>query len=85
MLYLDRTAELQQDENLGCSGIMGVDPVALPWAVLALETDIKAGEASWRLVGAYATATDALSAAPPGERIVMLGAFQPLQLPEAAD
>ncbi|HTZ79087.1 MAG TPA: hypothetical protein VMC10_14315 [Stellaceae bacterium] len=85
MLYLERTAELQQDENLGCSGIMGVDPVALPWAVLALDADIKAGEAGWRLFGAYRTATAALGAAPAGERIVMLGAYRPVQLPEAAD
>ncbi len=85
MLYLERTAELQQDDNLVCSGIMGVDPVALPWAVLTLDTDISAGEAGWRLVSAYASATEALRAAPRGERIIMLGSFRPVQLPEAAD
>lgn len=85
MLYLDRTAELQQDNNLVCSGIMLVDPVALPWAVLTLDADVRAGEAGWRLVGAYATATAALKAVPAGERIVMLGSFRPLQMPEAAD
>jgi hypothetical protein len=85
MLYLDRTVELQQDDNLVCSGIMTVNPMKMPWALLELDTDIAAAEAGWRLVGAYATATDALKAAPRGERIVMLGSFRPLQLPEAAD
>ena len=85
MLYLERTAELQQDDNLVCSGIMGVNPIALPWAMLTLETDVSAAEAGWRLVSAYASATEALRAVPPGEQIIMLGSFRPLQLPEAAD
>lgn len=59
--------------------------MALPWAVLTLDTDISAGEAGWRLVSAYASATEALRAAPRGERIIMLGSFRPVQLPEAAD
>ena len=61
MLYLTKTAHAQADESIDCSGIAAIDARVRPWALLRLNEDA-AAEAAWRLVGAYATETDALAA-----------------------
>jgi hypothetical protein len=61
MLYMARTAHLQKDESIRCEGVAEADAEAMPWALLAL-TRAAGDDPGWRLVGTYASETEALSA-----------------------
>lgn len=61
MLYMAKTAHLQEDESIRCEGIAEADAEATPWALLAL-TRADADDPGWRLVGTYASEAAALSA-----------------------
>jgi hypothetical protein len=61
MLYMAKTAHLQEDESIRCDGVAEADAEATPWALLAL-TGEAGDERGWRLVGTYASETAALSA-----------------------
>jgi len=62
MLYMTKTADLQADESIDCTGIAEVDAAKKPWALLVLDEDAAAAEAGWRLVGTYAVESDAVAA-----------------------
>ena len=61
MLYMARTAHLQEDESIRCDGVAEADAEATPWALLAL-TRADGDDPGWRLVGTYPTETAALAA-----------------------
>ena len=61
MLYMARTAHLQEDESIQCDGVAEADAEATPWALLAL-TSAAVDYPAWRLVGTYANETAALAA-----------------------
>lgn len=61
MLYMARTAHLQEDESISCDGVANADAEARPWAILAL-TSAASHDRGWRLVGTYTSETAALSA-----------------------
>jgi hypothetical protein len=61
MLYMARTAHLQEDPSIWCAGVAEVDAATNPWALLALAASA-AGHDRWRLVGTYASETEALVA-----------------------
>ncbi len=61
MLYMARTAHLQEDESIRCDGVAEADAEATPWALLAL-THAAGDDPGWRLVGTYASETAALAA-----------------------
>ena len=61
MLYMARTAHLQEDESIQCDGVAEADAEARPWALLAL-TSAATDDPTWRLVGTYANETAALAA-----------------------
>jgi hypothetical protein len=61
MLYMARTAHLQEDQSIRCEGVAEADAEAMPWALLAL-TRAAGDEPGWRLVGTYASETEALAA-----------------------
>lgn len=61
MLYMAKTAHLQEDESIRCDGISEADAKVTPWALLAL-TRADADDPGWRLVGTYASEAAALAA-----------------------
>jgi len=61
MLYMARTAHLQADRSIRCAGVAEVDAATSPWALLALAASV-AGHDRWRLIGTYASETEALAA-----------------------
>jgi hypothetical protein len=61
MLYMAKTAHLQEDESIWCDGIAEADAEATPWALLAL-TRAVGDDPGWRLVGTYASEEGALAA-----------------------
>jgi hypothetical protein len=62
MLYMAKTAHVQADARIDCTGIAEIDASIKPWALLVLAEDSAVGESGWRLVGAYATERAALAA-----------------------
>jgi hypothetical protein len=63
MLYMARTAHLQEDESIRCDGVAEADAEATPWALLALTSRAAASnDPGWRLVGTYPSETAALTA-----------------------
>lgn len=62
MLYMTKTADLQADESIDCTGIAEVDAAKKPWVLLVLEEDAAAADAGWRLVGSYVAESDAVAA-----------------------
>lgn len=61
MLYMARTAHLQEDESICCAGVAEADAEATPWALLAM-TRAAGDDRGWRLVGTYTSETEALAA-----------------------
>ena len=61
MLYMARTAHLQEDASIRCDGVAEADAEAKPWALLAL-TRAAEDDPGWRLVGTYESETAALAA-----------------------
>jgi|SRR5690242_17159978 hypothetical protein len=61
MLYMAKTAHLQEDESVRCDGLSEADAQATPWALLAL-TRAAVDDPGWRLVGTYASEAAALAA-----------------------
>ena len=61
MLYMAKTAHLQEDDSVLCEGLSEADAVATPWALLAL-TRVDVDDPGWRLVGTYASEGAALAA-----------------------
>ncbi|MGH7124877.1 MAG: hypothetical protein ACREFI_10930 [Stellaceae bacterium] len=62
MLYMARTAHLQEDVSIRCAGVAEADAEATPWALLALTSRAPGNDAGWRLVGTYPSETAALAA-----------------------
>lgn len=62
MLYMARTAHLQEDVSIRCDGVAEADPEATPWALLALTSRAAGNDPGWRLVGTYPSETAALAA-----------------------
>jgi hypothetical protein len=62
MLYMARTAHIQEDESIRCEGVAEADAAARPWALLALTEREAGGDRGWRLVGTYPDESSALSA-----------------------
>lgn len=61
MLYMAKTAHLQEDDSVRCEGLSEADAAAMPWALLAL-TRVDADDPGWRLVGTYASEDAVLAA-----------------------
>lgn len=61
MLYMARTAHLQEDASIRCDGVAEADAEATPWALLAM-TRADEDDPGWRLVGTYESETAALAA-----------------------
>jgi hypothetical protein len=61
MLYMAKTAYLQEDDSVRCEGLSEADAEAKPWALLAL-TRAADDDPGWRLVGTYASESAALAA-----------------------
>ena len=62
MLYMAKTAHLQEDESIRCDGVAEADAEATPWALLALTSHAAGDDPEWRLVGTYSSETAALAA-----------------------
>jgi len=62
MLYMARTAHLQEDESISCDGVANADAQTRPWALLALTASTGSRDRGWRLVGTYTSESAALSA-----------------------
>ena len=62
MLYMARTEHLQADESIRCEEVAAADAATKPWAILAWIRSDPDDDAAWRLVGTYASETDALTA-----------------------
>ena len=62
MLYMARTEHLQADESIRCEEVAAADAATKPWAILAWIRSDPDDDPAWRLVGTYASETDALTA-----------------------
>lgn len=61
MLYMARTAHIQEDASIRCDGVAEADAEATPWTLLAL-TRATEDDPGWRLVGTYESEPAALAA-----------------------